>query len=379
MTKQRSIIIGAVGLLVLASACSSSNTPTSTSSAGITRTQVPDSAFKPTDLEATVNNLVEQINNSPAKTMQLGVVLKDLKPYFQPVVTGANRAISELKAVGGVVAPADNTDADAAKADEIGMIGNYVAGGYDGIGVAPFDETTVPAIDAAADEGIPVVTLDSDAANSKRQVYVGTINAAAGTTAGQTLASLLAPIVSGTVIILGHDDPGWTDGYNRTMAAKQALEGTGFTVNVLKTDWEPVAGQANDLAALATLIQDANPPVVGMMGMFSDAYRCAMAAEAAGMAAGDVKIAAFDFDANTVNYMRSGYIQATHAQRQYYMGYVVPYILYGINALGLDQTKAILQNQMVDATSFNTGLDVVPASNLDGYYSFLDSLGAGSQ
>ncbi len=379
MIKQKSILIGAVGLLVLVSACSSSNSPTSTSTAGITRTQVPSSAFTPTDLEATINNLVAEIDKSPPKTMQLGVILKSLTGYFQSIEVGANRAMGELKAVGGVVAPADQSDGDAATADQISMIDNYVSSGYQGLGTAPFDETVVPSINAAVDKGIPVVTIDSDLADSERQVYVGTINAAAGTTAGQTLISLLAPTVTGTVILLGWDDPGWTDGYNRTMSAKTALEATGFTVQVQKVNWDPVAGESADVTALTGLIQNASPPVVGMMGMFTNAYQCAMAAEAAGLAAGEVKIAAFDFDANTVSAMNSGYIQATHAQRQYYMGYVVPYILYGINVLGLDQTKAILKNEMVDATSFNTGLDVIPASNLAGYNAFLDSLGVGSQ
>jgi ribose transport system substrate-binding protein len=378
MTKKKGILVGAVGVLMLASACSSSN-PTSASSAGIIRQQVPDSAFKPTELEATIDSLVTEINKTPSTTMQLGVVLKDLSGYFQPIVIGANRAIGELKAVGGVVAPASNSDADAAKIDQNNMIDNFVAGNYDGIGVAPFDQVTVPSMNAAVDKGIPVVTIDSDMPDSKRQLYVGTINAAAGTTAGQTLVSLLAPIVTGTVILLGWDDPSWSGGYDRTAGAKTALEAAGFAVQISKVDWDPNTGESANVTAMTGLLQSADPPVVGMMGMFANAYQCAMAAESAGKAAGEIKIAAFDFDARTVDYMRSGYIQATHAQRQYYMGYVVPYILYGMKALGLDQTKEILKSQMVDAASFNTGLDVVPASNLDGYYSFLDSLGVGSQ
>jgi ribose transport system substrate-binding protein len=114
-----------------------------------------------------------------------------------------------------------------------------------------------------------------------------------------------------------------------------------------------------------------------MMGMFSVAYRCAIAAEANKLEAGDLKIAAFDFDPKTVEYMRDGYIQVTHAQRQYYMGYLAPYVLYGINVLGAKETKAILKPHMVDNARFNAGLDVVPAAKMDDYYSYLDSLGIG--
>jgi ribose transport system substrate-binding protein len=118
--------------------------------------------------------------------------------------------------------------------------------------------------------------------------------------------------------------------------------------------------------------------VVGMMGVFSNAYRCAVAAEAVGKTGDEIAIAAFDFEPKTVEFMRSGMIKATHAQRQYYMGYLTPYVLYGFKALGKEATKAILRPQMVDDFRFNTGLDFIPAAKLDVYYSYLDQLGIGS-
>ncbi|WP_437731434.1 hypothetical protein [Sorangium sp. So ce1335] len=54
----------------------------------------------------------------------------------------------------------------------------------------------------------------------------------------------------------------------------------------------------------------------------------------------------------------------------------MPYILYGIRAIGLDATKAILAPQMIDEFRVNTGLDVVPADKIDAYYDFLSSIGA---
>jgi ribose transport system substrate-binding protein len=75
--------------------------------------------------------------------------------------------------------------------------------------------------------------------------------------------------------------------------------------------------------------------------------------------------------------MQQGFIQVTHAQRQYYMGYLSPYVLYGINVLGMKKTKEILEPHMADNVRFNLGLDVVKADKLDDYYSYLDSLGIG--
>ena len=88
-------------------------------------------------------------------------------------------------------------------------------------------------------------------------------------------------------------------------------------------------------------------------------------------------IVGFDFEPETLTYMQSGLIKATHAQRQYYMGYMVPYVLYSLKVLGPSRTLDILAPEMVDEQRFNAGIDVVRADQVDEYNSFLDSLGIG--
>jgi len=88
-----------------------------------------------------------------------------------------------------------------------------------------------------------------------------------------------------------------------------------------------------------------------------------------------VTIVGFDFEPETLTYMQSGMIKATHAQRQYYMGYLVPYVLYSMKALGAERTLDILSPQMTDTVRFNAGIDVVSAEKVDAYNAFLDSLG----
>ncbi|MGK4006984.1 substrate-binding domain-containing protein [Sorangium sp. So ce1036] len=203
-------------------------------------------------------------------------------------------------------------------------------------------------------------------------MYVGTLNHAAGATGGETLVRMLPP-GPGTVVIHGSLDPTWADGLRRTQGAQGAIERAGYEVVVRSADWSH-EGEANDVAWMKDLIETADPPVVGMIGLFNVAYRCAMAAEAAGER--DLPVVAFDFDPKTVDYMREGLIRATHVQRQYYEGYLVPYILYGIKTIGLDATRQILAPQMVDGERFNLGLDVVPADKVDAYNDFLASIGA---
>ena len=177
------------------------------------------------------------------------------------------------------------------------------------------------------------------------------------------------------MIILGNTDPTWTDGIARTSGAQGVLTAAGYTVVVISTDWT-TTGEAANVSAMQTALTNANPPAVGMLGVFSVAYRCAMAAQANGLTGADISIVGFDFDPKTVAALQSGLMKATHAQREYYEGYLVPYVLYGVKALGLDATKAILKPQMVDDFRVDTGIDVVPAAQVNDYNAFLDSIGA---
>lgn len=377
MTKNLGNLITALALIGAVTACGSEDS-TAQQKKSVSRVVVEESAFKATELENTVDSLVSAITDAAPKTPHLNINLKELSGYWEPVVVGANRALGELAVPGEVEAPDFQSLGEGHTPDQVTVLQENQlvaarAAGAVGFGIAPNTNVLIPEIGTEVDAGFPVVLIDSDLPDSKRDFYIGTMNAAAGQTAGNSLKALL-PAAPGTVIILGHDDPGWPDGYDRTMGTKAVLEGAGYVTAITTVDWNE-GGEAKNVQAMVDAINAANPPVVGMIGMFSNAYRCAMAAEATGKTGSDIAIAAFDFDAKTVAYMQSGLIKVTHAQRQYYMGYLTPYILYGVNVLGKDKTKALLATVMVDDHRINSGLDVVPADKLDQYYTFLEKLG----
>jgi len=373
MSRTLSRCVHLAGFALALSACSSSEDATPKKS--ISRVEIPDSIFKPVELENTVDTLVREIGKTDPESLQLAVVIKETTGYWEPVKVGANRAFGELGVSGIVVAPQEATEEEQ-RNKQVEMLQEREGAGYDGLGLAPLADILTPEINNFEDAGTPVVTIDSDLPDSERTLYMGTMNYEAGHTAGETLVNMLGP-GEGTVIILGHDDePSWPDGYNRSMGAKEVLEKAGYTVNLHKTNWND-GGEQLDVDFMKDALLNADPPAVGMLSMFSPTYRCAEAAEAAGLSAGDVTIVGFDFEPQTVTYMGSGFVQATHAQRQYYMGYMAPYVLYSLNVLGLDKTRDILAGQMVDDHRFNAGLDVVPADKLDDYNGFLDSLGIG--
>jgi len=320
-----------------------------------------------------VNDMVDALQQTEEQDFLISVVPKGLDQYFEPIVIGANRAIAELGLSGQVEAPSSTQDAELDEQQQYDLLEGRLEDGYQGIGVSPFGDTITDVIDEFVDADVPVVTFDSDLVDSKRQLYMGTNNGEAGKTGGETLVGMLTES-EGSVVVLGHE--GWPAGAERTHGAIDAIEGAGYDVIFYELGWadEEVALAADEVPAL---MEEADPPVVGMIGVFSNAFRAAEYAEALGYEPGELKIVAFDFEPDTLAYMESGYIQATHAQRSYYMGYMVPYAVYCIHALGLKETKKLLADHMIDDSSFDTGIDVVPADQLDDFNKFLDSLGIG--
>ncbi|WP_437687049.1 substrate-binding domain-containing protein [Sorangium sp. So ce176] len=368
--------VAAFGLALMAAACESGGTAGPSEQAlPIQRAPTPESEFTAKEIETTLDTLVAEFNEGAVEPMQMAILLKELGGFFTPITTGANRAMGELGVTGNVVGPSGQGSDQQQRAEAQGeQIVQAVADGAEGIGVSPFGEAIAAGIEEAVADGVPVVTLDTDAKDSKRAIYVGTISEAAGVTAGETLLALLPP-APGTVVIHGADDPSWVDGMNRMQGARGVLEKADYKVVVRAITWSP-PGEAADVEAMKALIETADPPVVGLLGLHNVSYRCAMAAEAAEAAgAKRLPVVAFDFEPKTVEYLRRGRIDATHAQRQYYAGYLVPYILYGIKTIGLDATKALFAPRMFDESRLNVGLDVVPSDKVEEYNAFLDSIG----
>lgn len=367
--------IGTGALLAFTGCGDGGGTEANTERKEIERVTVEESPFKPAALEASIDGLIERLDGAEPQTFDMAVITKPFGGYWEPVKVGANRAMAELDLPGEVVAPADAANPDVTTERQLELFKDRRKAGYGGLAVAPMRDTLTKEIDAMVDGGMPVVTIDSDLDASSRHLYIGTNNAEAGKTAGQTLSDLLGK-KRGTVFILGYDSPDWPDGFARSEAARKVLERAGQTVIVRRVGWTEDETAA-DFEYLTEAVPNADPPTVGMLGMFSNAYRNAEIAELVGFEPGEVQIVAFDFEPDTLAYMEQGYIQATHVQRQYYMGYLVPYAIYAIRVLGFEQTTRALKGHMIDDSRFDTGVDVIGADQIDAYGEFLDSLGVG--
>ena len=102
-------------------------------------------------------------------------------PYWQTAAAGFNHAAAQYKVTAKVVGP-DNYDPQA----EVAALQKAVGAKPGGILVSVADAAVLqPAIDAAVSAGIPVITIDSDAAASRRLYFIGTNNLEAGRLGGK--------------------------------------------------------------------------------------------------------------------------------------------------------------------------------------------------
>jgi ribose transport system substrate-binding protein len=123
-----------------------------------------------------------------AKSSETYVMVSNVAahPYWIDAKKGGEDASNELGVKWVYTGPADfNTPAQVTTLEQI--IQTHPAG----IIVAALQPDAItPAIDKAIAAGIPVVTVDTDAPNSKRLTYLGTVNYSAGVTMGKRMAEI---------------------------------------------------------------------------------------------------------------------------------------------------------------------------------------------
>jgi ribose transport system substrate-binding protein len=238
-------------------------------------------------------------------------------PYWQTAAAGFNRAAAQFKVTAKVVGP-DNYDPQA----ELAALQKAVAAKPSGILISVSDVSVLqPEIDAAIQAGVPVITVDSDAAGSHRLYFIGTNNLEAGRMGGHRLIEKLGG--KGNVVFFTlAGQPNIEErlkGFKDVLAARPEIK----IVDVIdiKSDASLAYDKAQELLALSgpkkidgfvCLESAAGKPV-------SDAIKRANAT--------DRVLIAWDANQETLNSIKEGTIDSTVAQKPFTMGY------YGLKAL----------------------------------------------
>ncbi|WP_334104425.1 substrate-binding domain-containing protein [Muricomes intestini] len=267
--------------------------------------------------------------------------------YWKTCYTGMEDA---AKLYGVSAQYTGQTDSDVA--GQVSVLEQVIAKQPKGIAISCVNSTALAdTINSAIDQGIQVVTFDSDSPTSNRASYLSTGNEEAG----QKAAEYLAPQINnkGKVAILytvGTENAEARVAGFKAWCAENA-PGIGFVeVNdagdtTTATDNMAAALQANnDISAVFC--------VDGIAGTAGPT-----AVKEASKS--DLKVLAFDVDKTVLDMIKSGDIDATVAQGQYNMGYWSMVMLY---------TQAHNLSNAALPGFVDTGVTIVTKDTVDDYY-----------
>jgi ribose transport system substrate-binding protein len=287
------------------------------------------------------------------------VITNTALPYWQTAASGFNHAAAGYKVTAKVVGP-ENYDAQA----ELAELNKAVAAKPAGILISVADAGVLqPGIDAAITAGIPVLTIDSDAAGSRRLFFIGTNNLQAGQLGGKRLIEKM----NGKGNLMIFTIPGQPNTEERLKGLKDALSSKPG-INVVETvDIGGDARKAFDktqetLALTGPKKVDAFICLESASGkMVSDAIKRANAT--------DRVLVAFDVNQDTLDGIKGGTIDSTIAQKPYTMGYVG---LKALDEIFHNPPAQLAKDYSVDSFSpypvfVDTGTSLVDKNNVDLY------------
>ena len=136
-------------------------------------------------------NLIGQALVRSKQDFKLGVILQSTEtPTMQIVRAGVQRAAEELAASGVELIMRENRGLDTEMVLE--HIEELVSQGVQGLAIAPNNSPEIrQCIDELYEQGIPVITFNSDAPGSRRLAFIGMDNYRAGQTAAGLLRLML--------------------------------------------------------------------------------------------------------------------------------------------------------------------------------------------
>jgi ribose transport system substrate-binding protein len=279
-------------------------------------------------------------------------------PYWQTAGAGFAQAAKDLKVRSEFLGP-DTFDPQAEQA----AFQKAVQQKPTGILISVADAKLIkPDIDKAIAAGIPVITMDSDAPDSKRLFFIGTNNYDAGLSGGRRLAKELGG--KGNVIFFSM--PEQANLQERLRGYRDGLEPTpGVKV-----------GRVVDIKGDPRIAFDNATEIVGKERDKVDAFVCLEAQAGKEIATvlsnNNVKnkvVIAMDTDPDTLEWIRKGVIAATISQKPYSMAYVGVMMLdhlYHHKLSKLDNDWAA--NSFAPIPAFvDTGSSLIDKSNVDAF------------
>jgi len=276
-------------------------------------------------------------------------------PFFNAARLGALKAGEELGVKVNYTGPTQTK-----VKDQIDVIESLITKGVDGIALSAVDgDALVPVVNRAMEQGIPVITWDSDVAeDGNRLAFVGTDNYQAGVKAGiafvHSVKSGKYAVITGT---LGANN------LNQRIAGFESVlntlpEGTYTEVKGSPFPSEDDTQKANDyLGDILT----SHPDIAGIFmsggwALFGkSAYEQALGNKMDEVKSGELPIVSFDVLPAQLELMKEDKVSALVAQRPYDMGYKSIQLLY----------QKVVEGKDLEKDYYPTDLPVAYPSNVE--------------
>ncbi len=280
-------------------------------------------------------------------------------PYWKTAAKGFNQAAAQYKVTAKVEGP-DNYDAQA----ELAVLQKATAAKPAGILISVADISVLqPAIDAAVGAGIPVITMDSDAAGSARLYFIGTNNLEAGRLGGHRVIEKLGG--AGNVVFFTiSGQPNMEErlkGFKDVLATRPNIHV--IDVVDIKSDARAAFDKAQQLMALT------GPKKINAFVCLESATGKMVSDAIKRTNTTDRLLVAWDVNQDTLDGIKAGTIDSTIAQKPFTMGYIG---LKALDEIFHAPPTSTNRNYSRDAFSpfpffVDTGTSLVDKTNVDGY------------
>jgi len=281
------------------------------------------------------------------KVYKLAFVTNNASEFWKIASNGVHKYENEAKVQVDIKMPPNGKTEE-----QNGILENLVSQGYDAIAVsviAPKDQ--VPVLNRAADKA-KLITFDSDAADSKRLLYVGTINYEAGKKLGEQIVKLL-PSGGKMAVFVGMFSA--DNAAQRLRGIEDTIKGHNIEIVERREDQTDRAKARSNVEDILNARQDVNL-VCGLWSYNGPAIADAL--EGSGKK-GKVKAAVFDEEAGTLKGIENGTIDCSVVQHPYDMGYQSAKWMHQL-ASDDDKAKAQIPADKI----VNTGVEVLDKSNV---------------
>jgi ribose transport system substrate-binding protein len=282
-------------------------------------------------------------------------------PYWQTAAAGFNKAAAQYKVTAKVVGSQSYDPVG-----ELDALQQAVRAKPAGILISVSDVATLQrTIDLAIQQGIPVITMDSDAVITRRLYFIGTNNVEAGRLGGSRLLEKLGAKANVAVFTI----PGQPN-------LEERLKGFKDVLNV-----EPgikIVSIVDDKGDSRTAFDEAQKLLAQTGPKKIDAFVCLEATSGKPVSDAiqranihDREVISWDADQGTLDGIKAGTIDATIAQKPYTMGYFGLKLLYEVFHAPPPQLNKDFKGDFFSPypVFVDTGTTLVDKDNVDLYLS----------